>query len=264
MPLQLLGISRSGDLECFQCGHPDDIQRAELSHSDPSSQSPLLHVHWVRQGALAAATSVALPAATGPLQHARLLAAIYRHISILPARYGTVLPDDEAVRRFLDSHGEDLARESERLRGTAEMGLRIELPHSRGPAEGAGRSSAVPGGAAPSGATPASYMAARRARYRCQDRLAAQSQWVADTYLRALKGLIRDWQRRSPEPPGMVRLAFLVEVEQAAAFARRVAMLRSMQLGQQCTLFGPWPPYSFLEAIPHQKMGIVAGSAVLG
>ncbi len=82
--------------------------------------------------------------------------------------------------------------------------------------------------------------------------MSAQSQWAADTYLRALKGLIRDWRRRGPEPPGMVRLAFLVEREQAAAFARRVAMLRSMQIGQQCTLFGPWPPYSFLGATPQR------------
>ena len=100
-------------------------------------------VHWVRQGFLTAATAAAAATATpsaqaanrGPLEHARLLTAIHRHIDILPARYGAVLPDEEAVRQFLHCHGEELAGELDRLRGTAEMGLRIDLPHGPLPVE---------------------------------------------------------------------------------------------------------------------------------
>jgi len=221
MPLDLLGISRS-----------DEAARLER---------PLLHVHWVRQGSLTAATVQGGEAAFGPLQHARLLAAIFRHIDILPVRYGTVLPDEEAVRQFLRCHGDALSGQFDRLQGTAEMALRIDLPHSSWPKEPAG-----PSGPSSSVLSPADYLAARRTRYRLHDRLAAQAQWATDTYLRALKGLFRQCRRRSPEPPGTVRLALLVQREQAAAVAQRVAMLRSMQIGEQCRLFGPWPPYSFV------------------
>jgi hypothetical protein len=225
MPLHLLGIS-PGD-EAAGLG--------TVPFARPS-------VHWVREGSLAAATAPAGAAAMGPLDHARLLAAIFEHINILPARFGAVLPDEGAVRHFLRSHGDALCGQIDCLRGGVEMALRIDLPHLRWPAEPTGPLPDAPS-SAPS---PADYLASRRANYRRQDRLVAQAQWATDVYLRALKGLFRQWRRRSPEPPGTLRLAFLVPREQAAAFAERVALLRAMQIGQPSRLFGPWPPYSFI------------------
>ncbi|MGO8690821.1 MAG: GvpL/GvpF family gas vesicle protein [Thermoguttaceae bacterium] len=217
MPLHLLGISTATEAAGL----------GTVPFAPPG-------VHWVGQGPLAAATT-ARGAALGPLEHARLLAAIFQHINILPARYGDVWPDEEAIRHFLESHGDTLRSQIDRVQGSVEMALRIDLPHPTG----------GPDARAVGATLPADYLAARRAQYRRQDRLVAQAQWATDIYLRALKGLFRQWRRRSPEPPATLRLAFLVPRPQTAAFAQRVAMLRSMQIGQPCRLFGPWPPYSF-------------------
>ncbi len=252
MPLHLLGVSAAD--EAARWG---------------TVPFALSGVHWVGQGPLAAATT-ARGAALGPLEHARLLAAIFQHISILPARYGDVWPDEEAIRHFLESHGDALRGQIDRVRGGVEMALRIDLPHPTGGPDGGDcpdfRAATRSGGpkmglsplvdteigtASPNGSTtgatlPADYLAARRAQYRRQDRLVAQAQWATDIYLRALKGLFRQWRRRSPEPPATLRLAFLVPRPQTAAFAQRVAMLRTIKIGQPCRLFGPWPPYSFV------------------
>jgi hypothetical protein len=221
MPLALLGISR-GD------------EAAGLKR-------PLRHVHWIGRGSLAAATARNGDAAFGPLDHARLLAAIFPHIDILPVRFATVLPDEEAVRQFLDCHRDAFSGHLDRLRGTAEMALRIELPRDPPAVEPSEQSNP-----SPSALSPADYLAARRTRYRRHDRLLAQAQAIADTYLQALSGLFRQWRRRSPEPPGTVRLALLVQREQASAVAQRVAVLRSQRIGGRCGLSGPWPPYSFV------------------
>ena len=240
VPLQLLGISRSDEVASLGRGRSD---------------APFPGIHWVRQGFLTAATATTTAtrrrrdnspqaADRGPLEHARLLTAIHRHIGILPARYGAVLPDEEAVRQFLHGHGEELAGELDRLQGTAEMGLRIDLPHGPLPVE---RSTVTAsGGFSPSELSPAAYLAARRARYCRHDQRLAEAQQTADTCLRVLKGLFCDWRRRLPEPPGTVRLAFLVRRERTADFTDRVETLESMRIGERCMLLGPWPPFSFV------------------
>jgi hypothetical protein len=219
MPLHLLGISRRGDLTEADCHQ----------------------IRWVVHGALTAATVWPLTASFGPLQHGHVLAAIHRRIGILPVRHGTVLPNEEAVQEFLGSRCQDLLRDLDRLEGTAEIGLRIELPHSPLPAE-----PFAPVGPCRADVSPVAYMAARRARYQQRDRLGTQADLAADTCIQSLGGLSRDWRRLSPTAPGIVRLAFLVERNRTEAFAQRVEILRTKNIGGRYALVGPWPPYSFV------------------
>ena len=149
------------------------------------------------------------------------------------------------TRRQSDSFSTATARNwpasSIACRGPPKWGCGSTFPTVPCPEEPAG-----PSGYSPSELSPAAYLAARRAQYCRHDRRLAEAQWAADTYLRVLKGLFCDWRRRLPEPPGTVRLAFLVQREQTAAFADRVETLESMHIGEQCMLFGPWPPFSFV------------------
>ena len=133
MPLHLLGFSRSADV-CRTSG-----------------------VEWVVQGELAAAVSP-LPPPLTPLQHAAHLAAIYRHGDILPMRFGAVLPDANAVGNFVGREQDELREHLDRLRGTAEIGVRIELCPTPPPPS-------------PPPDSPAQYLTHRRARYQSQDQL---------------------------------------------------------------------------------------------
>ncbi|MGO8745036.1 MAG: GvpL/GvpF family gas vesicle protein [Thermoguttaceae bacterium] len=198
-------------------------------------------IRWVAHGRLAAATVWPMPSTSGPLEHAALVAAIHARINMLPVRYGTVLPDEEAVRHFLGNRRENLLDDLDRLHGTAEIGLRIELPDSplpTGPLAASGSYHAD--------ISPVQYLAARRVRYQWHDQLETNAQLAVATCVRALSGLYRNWQRLSPEPLGIVRLAFLVERKLSDAFAERVEMFTTMKIGRRCTLVGPWPPYSFV------------------
>lgn len=134
-----------------------------------------------------------------------------------------------------------LLRDLDRLKGTAEIGLRIELPHSPGPPD-----PSLPGGSRDPDSSPLGYLAARRAQYQWQDGLNRRAQLAAETCIRTVKGLYRSWGRLSPEPPGTVRLAFLVERDLSEAFAERLERLQDPAIGQRRTLLGPWPPYSFV------------------
>lgn len=219
MSLNLLGISRSRDVTGPHGGE----------------------VRWVAQGPLAAATLSHAPQSFGPLDHARLLATVHQQTCILPVRHGTVLPDEEAVKNFLGSRCKDLHRDLDRLEGSSEIGLRIELSHSP-PPEGP----LTPSCPCRADISPAAYLAARRARYQSHDELNLHAQLAVETCLQSLGGLFRDWRRLSPEPPGILRLAFLVERTRSDAFTERVTRLDTQKIAGRYTLVGPWPPYSFV------------------
>ncbi len=111
MPLHLLGISRSGDIAGLPVHWPNG-QPTILRHqpAEAIAEPRGGEIRWVAHGRLAAATVRPLPTALGPLAHATSLATIHAHISILPVRYGTVLPDEEAVRHFLGKRRDEPAR----------------------------------------------------------------------------------------------------------------------------------------------------------
>ena len=191
-------------------------------------------VHWVGQGPLAAATTAPRggPGAAGTCPAPGRHFPAHQH----PSRaVRDVWPDEEAIRHFLESHGDTLRSQIDRVQGSVEMALRIDLPHPTGGPDAQSCRGHPPGRLPGRPAGTISPPGPAR----------GPAQWATDIYLRALKGLFRQWRRRSPEPPATLRLAFLVPRPQTAAFAQRVAMLRSMQIGQPCRLFGPWPPYSF-------------------
>ncbi len=174
----------------------------------------------------------------GPLDQARVLAAIHRHIGILPVRYGTVLPDDDTVRQFLADCGEELLADLDRVEACGEIGLRIELAPATAP-------TLVPP-PVPLAVSPAAYLAGRAAIYLRDDRLHDEAQRVEQACTGALGGLARHWRRLKPEPLGIVRLSFLVERTRWDAFTRRLEALKSRKLFRCCTLLGPWPPYGFV------------------
>jgi hypothetical protein len=244
MPVHLLGITRSRDIAGLPV-HWHNAQPTILPHprAEAIADPRCGDIGWVVSGHLAGATVWPLPTTLGPLEHAHLLAAIHTHITILPVRYGTVLPDEEAVRHFLSNRRANLLDDLDRLHGTAEIGLRIELPHGDPPTEPLAAS-----GSYHADTSPVRYLAARRARYESRDRLDTQAQLAAATCVRAVSGLYRSWQRLSPEPLGIVRLAFLIERKLSEAFAERVEMFRTTEIGRRCGLVGPWPPYSFVGA----------------
>jgi hypothetical protein len=271
LPLHLLGVSRSTDVRRWdgkrrkppllpRTGHRAKVGRAAASNGDCLPLPP----RWVIRDRVAAAvwTRSTPPL---PLEHAVVLGAIHRRGDVLPVRFGTTLADEDAVCDLLCRRQAEWLEELDCLAGTGEIGLRIELP--QGPAVPASQSRCQVSGVRDQGPgtrcqvsgvrdqvvglslaprqSPAGYLAARQARYQQQDDQCHRAELAAEDCIRTMNGLYRQWRRLRPEPPGVVRLAFLVERGVFAAFAKRLGGLRARRISRRFTFLGPWPPYSF-------------------
>ena len=242
MPLHLLGICRNGDIATLPADWLDEQPGSVPRHPEETIAGPRCReIRWVANGPLAAATVPPLPAALGPLKHAAWLAAIHSQISILPVRYGTELTDEEAVEHFLGSRRDNLLRDLVGVEGTGEIGLRVDL------ADPAVLSCIQNENNKPlSAGSPSQYLALRRQRYEWKDRLDRQAQLVIRDFVQAVHGLYREWRTLTSTVPAVVRLAFLVPRDLWGTFQERLEATMPGQTSRQCTLLGPWPPYSFV------------------
>ncbi len=220
MSLYPLGISRSRDL-------PRVAEQSRVGQ---------VAVRWVFADELAGAVIDAPQGPPEPLQHAAVLDAIHRRICVLPTRFQIVPCDEAEIRSLLETWRRDLLQRLDRLDGTCEMGLRIALPKC--PAALANPSLRT--------SPLTSYLNERRDYYRRQDSLSEQARLTAERLVRELGGTYHDWQRLTPSPPGLVRLAFLVERERLGLFRKCLRASIAGDSGHQWTLLGPWPPYSFV------------------
>ncbi len=57
--------------------------------------------------------------------HARVIADCFKHSTVLPFRFGTTFADDDALRRSVRSNHRHFMANVERLRGKAEMHLKV-------------------------------------------------------------------------------------------------------------------------------------------
>lgn len=220
MALYPLGISRSRD----------------LPRVGEQSTAGQVAVRWVLANELANAVIDAPQIPPEPLQHAAALDAIHRRICVLPMRFAAVPCDEAEIRSLLETRHRDLLQRLDRLDGACEMGLRIALPKC--PAAQANPSCGT--------SLPISYLNERRAYYQRQDSLGEQARMTVEHLVRGLRSTFRDWQRLTPSPSSLVRLAFLVEQERVGLFRKCLRASIAGHSRHQWTLLGPWPPYSFV------------------
>lgn len=149
--------------------------------------------------------------------------------AILPAQFGSVVADADAVKAFLRGRRDDLLARLERVRGAVEIGLRVNWR----------------GGAVLARRPPAdgSYVR-RRLELRQSARRVAQE-------LDPLTTLARSSRRTlAPRPDLPVLDAYLVDRGRVREFVTMVEQLdhRLEDVELECT--GPWPPYSFAHGAP--------------
>lgn len=151
--------------------------------------------------------------------------------AILPARYGSMLADEGAVRALLRRRRRDLLARVHRVRGAVELALRASW-------RGGAKTPLEP--RPPSGT---SYLRERLERRQSARRLASE--------LDPLTALARSSRRTlAPAPDLPVLDAYLVERERVREFVAMVRQLDDRLDDVELTCTGPWPPYSFVEGAP--------------
>lgn len=163
------------------------------------------------------------------LRHAQVVEVLSETgVAVLPARLGVAFADEASLQDAVAARQEELSAALDRVRGCAEIGLRVLSPEAREQPE-----TSLGGG---------EYMRARL-------RQATQREQLAETLHDALRLHARDsTERAGPGGPLLLDAAYLVPHDGVDAFAREVRKLERShpELSLVCT--GPWPPYSFAPA----------------
>ncbi len=190
-------------------------------------------MHGVTEGPLEAVVSdhedrPPEPTAAALHAHERAIRRLMDRGAVLPAQFGSVLADRDAVRAFLGARRHDLLIRLERVRGAVEIGLKASWRDGDG---------------APFDPRPRSGISYLRDRLELR-----QSARRVASALDPLTALARSSRRALvPHPNLPVLDAYLVDRGRVREFVAMVEQLddRLEDVELECT--GPWPPYSFAQ-----------------
>lgn len=145
--------------------------------------------------------------------------------AILPARFGSVLEDEDEARSALRTRRDDLRRGLDRVRGAVELGIRATWSEAPAPS------------AAHSGTE---YMLGRldvhRRAQRAADLVAPLGALARDSKVKVL-----------PRQSVPLLAAYLVDRDRTEEFVARADELGADYDDGQLVCTGPWPPYSFAQ-----------------
>jgi hypothetical protein len=170
------------------------------------------------------------------LDHHRIIQAIFGRVPCLPARFGSVFPDSEALRARLAVRERDLASQLARLGHRCELAITC-----------AWRDSAAP---LPSTNVQASTGRAYLERGVERSRTQKERQRRADEIVARLLGeltvepaLIR--HRTCPRPAVAVSMSALVTRDEIDEISSRLERLGAQLPDVTTVVQGPWAPYTF-------------------
>ena len=177
--------------------------------------------------------------------HERVVEGLMGGGPVLPMRFGSLLPDDQAVESMLCERGGEFTAALKRVGGAVELGVRAAWDPEAAAAEGPGDQEATAAGGATDPATPGPGAVYLLGRSRSRQRAGA----LAERLDRAVVTLCRARVQRLLTSPSLpVSAAYLVDHRRVNAFRDRIALLEAEVKDAEIVCTGPWPPYSFTGA----------------
>jgi hypothetical protein len=236
---------------------------------------PLRVIRWRALGAvvgLAPSDDVVRPTPDHLLRHEQAVEAIRAGSPALPVRFGTVLANDDAVKRALTDRYDVLLDDLTRLGDAVEVGVTAlwrppsppSAPDLRAPRLEEPASSALDTEPIPQ-RTGASYLRARLAEHQHASQQRARAAIIAaDLDSALLPHALESRRALCPAPRLALRNAYLTDPAQVPAFQAAFDAVRREHQDVRLLLSGPWPPYSFvtppnrdtrLAPLGHDHMG---------
>jgi len=170
------------------------------------------------------------------LDHHRVVQAIFERVPCLPARFGSVFPDEGALRTRLVAREVDLASQLARLGHRCELAITCAWRDK--------------GAIDPVSVVPASSGRAYLERGRERTRGERERERRADEIVARLLGelalepaCIR--HKTCPRPAVAVSMSALVTRDEIDVVASRLERLGEQLLDVTTVVQGPWPPYTF-------------------
>jgi hypothetical protein len=161
-------------------------------------------------------------------KHEEVVESLMHERAVLPMRFGTCLPDEDAVRSLLHARGAEFERLLESVRDRVELAVRV----TGEPAPPAGPVKADSG---------SEYMRRRLEAWR-------ETQAIARAvHLPLARRAERSTSNLTPPSGGLMTGSYLLRRDGVEPFSAHVRLLQEKHPELTITCTGPWPPYSFVS-----------------
>jgi hypothetical protein len=186
---------------------------------------------------------VETPDAAELLAYERVIRSQHIVADAVPMRFGSVLPDEAAVRAHLDEQRATYVRTLTRIAGCVEMGVRVLVSVPQPPV-------ASEQATHPPARSGVDYLKALKRRYSAESQLRDDCAALEQSLVSKVAPLCREHRMElaplRPGEPALCSVYFLVPREQVSAFR---AALSPVVGGDpsRTTLSGPWPPFNFVD-----------------
>jgi hypothetical protein len=184
------------------------------------------------------------------LDHARVVSACFRHGTVLPFRFGTIFDSDEALRQAVRTNRRAFGRSVARLRGKAEMHLKL----------------VVRGGSLREAIAEVELPDTVGGEYLIKLREKASRERERQTKARALSvqvhkmfnPLEEEISCKRMNTDGMlIDIAHLIDSKSVEKYQNRYSSAAKQLKNCELSVSGPWPPYHFLPG----NLRTVAGNS---
>ena len=176
-------------------------------------------------------------------EHARVIAGCFARSTVLPFRFGTTFTDDDALRRSVRSNQRHFMANVERLRGKAEMHLKVLVDD--GCAENIMATQQVPANGRAAGTEYLSHLreSASRQRER-QSKARALSVQMHRMFLPLAEEITC---KRMESGKMLLDIAHLVDRKTVERYQNKYSTATVQMKDCAMQLSGPWPPYHFVQ-----------------
>jgi len=188
------------------------------------------------------------------MDHARVIAECFKSSTVLPFRFGTVFADDEALRRSIRSNQRQFLANIDRLRGKAEMHLKVMLDDCC--SEQIRR--AIPD----AGTVGREYLSNLRESASLQRERQTKARAVSVQMHRMFSPLAEEVTcKRTDAGKMLLDIAHLIENKGIERYQNKYSSASVTLKDCQMQLSGPWPPYHFVHRLTRSSAHSQAMSA---
>ncbi|HEY4047508.1 MAG TPA: GvpL/GvpF family gas vesicle protein [Acidobacteriaceae bacterium] len=174
------------------------------------------------------------------VEHARVISDCFKLSTVLPFRFGTVFSDDEALRKSIRSNQRQFLANVERLRGKAEMHLKVVL-------DDCSREQSRPVAIDTVGRE---YLSSLRENATRQRERQTKARAVSVQMHRMFSPLDEEIScRRMDSGKMLLDIAHLIDNKGIERYQNKYSSATQQLKDCQMQLSGPWPPYHFVHRL---------------
>jgi Gas vesicle synthesis protein GvpL/GvpF len=189
------------------------------------------------------------------VEHARVISDCFKTSTVLPFRFGTVFADDDALRRSIRSNQRQFLTNIDRLRGKAEMHLKVLLDDCC--REQVRRYSAEPVPNVGKG-----YLSNLRENAALQRERQTKARAVTVQMHRMFLPLAEEVSCKRMESGKMLLdIAHLIDSNCIERYQNKYSSASVLMKDCHMQLSGPWPPYHFVHRLTHHTSPAAAGNS---